>query len=76
MPLAPAAYGVGLNETCNAAATGNCVLLGEAMQRLGYRSVFAGKWHVGETRWTWTPTRRGWPEYHGYLGGAEDVSGT
>lgn len=74
LPLAPAAAKVGLNGTCNAAEDGHCVLLGEAMSRLGYEHrQMIGKWHCGMWTWEWTPLgSNNFPSYTGYLGGAED----
>jgi arylsulfatase len=43
----------------------NCVTIAEALRRIGYTTLAAGKWHVGGT-----PMDRGFDRYFGMLGGA------
>lgn len=43
--------------------------LGEEMQAAGYRTAIVGKWHLGYSNWTYTPTFRGFDSFYGYLNG-------
>lgn len=45
------------------------VMLGEMLQRRGYRTLFLGKWHLGETPAT-QPHNRGFDETLGFMQGA------
>lgn len=47
----------------------NCVTIAEALRDAGYRTLMAGKWHVGERRPHW-PTDRGFDRYYGLISGA------
>ncbi len=44
----------------------HCVTIPEALQPAGYRSYMVGKWHLSRES---TPTRRGFDEFYGMLGG-------
>ncbi len=46
-----------------------CVTIAEALKPAGYRTLMAGKWHVGEERSHW-PTDRGFDRYFGLISGA------
>ncbi len=46
-----------------------CVTIAEALKPAGYRTLMAGKWHVGEQRPHW-PTDRGFDRYFGLISGA------
>ena len=48
-----------------------CVTMGEVMRAGGYRTLMAGKWHVGEDRPHW-PTDRGFERYFGLISGASN----
>ena len=50
----------------------NFTLLPQHMADLGYASHMVGKWHLGMSSWRFTPLKRGFESYFGYLGGAED----
>ncbi|HUV63185.1 MAG TPA: sulfatase-like hydrolase/transferase, partial [Sedimentisphaerales bacterium] len=45
-----------------------CVTIAEALKPAGYRTLMAGKWHVGEDRPHW-PTDRGFDNYFGLISG-------
>ena len=45
-----------------------CVTIAEALKPAGYRTLMAGKWHVGEQRSHW-PTDRGFDRYFGLVSG-------
>jgi arylsulfatase A-like enzyme len=47
-------------------------LLPEILRDQGYRTIMAGKWHLGYPTPAHTPEGRGFDEYLGYLTGAED----
>lgn len=49
----------------------NCLTLGEAMREAGYRTLMAGKWHVGTFRGMW-PRDRGFDRYFGIIRGASN----
>tara|TARA_B110000208_G_scaffold29102_1_gene38180 strand:+ start:103 stop:1785 length:1683 start_codon:yes stop_codon:yes gene_type:complete len=55
-------YGLRLNETT----------LGDRMQARGYSTHALGKWHLGEWRYDYTPTFRGFESFLGYYGGSQD----
>ncbi len=46
-----------------------CVTLAEALRPAGYRTLHAGKWHVGEKRPNW-PVDRGFDRFYGLISGA------
>jgi arylsulfatase A-like enzyme len=46
----------------------HCVTIAEALKLAGYRTLMAGKWHVGEKRPHW-PTDRGFDKYFGLISG-------
>lgn len=46
-----------------------CVTIGEVLQSAGYRTMIAGKWHVGENRPHW-PVDRGFEQSHTLISGA------
>lgn len=48
-----------------------CVTIAEALHAGGYRTLMAGKWHVGENRPHW-PTDRGFDRYFGLISGASN----
>jgi arylsulfatase A-like enzyme len=48
-----------------------CVTIAEALRPAGYRTLMAGKWHVGEDRPHW-PTDRGFERYFGLVSGASN----
>ena len=45
-----------------------CLTLAEVLKGAGYRTLMAGKWHVGEARPHW-PTNRGFDRYFGLISG-------
>lgn len=47
-------------------------LLPKVLKSVGYRTIMAGKWHLGFAQEAYTPENRGFDEYLGYLTGAED----
>jgi arylsulfatase A-like enzyme len=49
----------------------HCVTIAEALKQEGYRTLMAGKWHVGEDRPHW-PCDRGFDEYFGLISGASN----
>jgi len=48
-----------------------CVTLGEVLRQSGYRTLMAGKWHVGERRPHW-PVDRGFDRYYGLVSGGSN----
>lgn len=42
----------------------NSVTIAEVLQQKGYRTIMAGKWHVGDERQHW-PDRRGFDQFYG-----------
>jgi arylsulfatase len=48
-----------------------CSTIAEVLKPAGYRTLMAGKWHVGETRPHW-PTDRGFEKYFGLVSGASN----
>ncbi|MFN4258282.1 MAG: arylsulfatase [Gemmataceae bacterium] len=48
-----------------------CVTIAEVLKPAGYRTLMAGKWHVGENRPHW-PTDRGFDRYFGLISGASN----
>ena len=48
-----------------------CVTIAEALKPGGYRTLMAGKWHVGEERPHW-PTDRGFDRYFGLISGGSN----
>lgn len=49
----------------------HCVTIAEALKQGGYRTLMAGKWHVGEERPHW-PCDRGFDEYYGLISGGSN----
>ncbi len=49
----------------------SCVTLAEALKPVGYRTLMAGKWHVGTFKGMW-PVDRGFDEYYGIIRGASN----
>ena len=49
----------------------SCVTIAEALRPGGYRTLMAGKWHVGEDRPHW-PCDRGFDHYWGLISGASN----
>ncbi|HXI00697.1 MAG TPA: arylsulfatase [Sphingobacteriaceae bacterium] len=47
----------------------NCVTIAEALKSGGYRTLMAGKWHVGSKPENW-PRKRGFDRYFGLINGA------
>jgi hypothetical protein len=48
------------------------VTLAEELKSAGYRTYLIGKWHLGWSSLSHTPTYRGFDYYYGYLGGFVD----
>ena len=48
-----------------------CVTIGEALNPAGYKTLMAGKWHVGTFEGMW-PVDRGFEEYFGIVRGASN----
>ncbi|KAG0411975.1 hypothetical protein HPB47_010889 [Ixodes persulcatus] len=44
----------------------------EYLKNLGYATHMIGKWHLGYYKESYTPTRRGFDSFYGYLNGGED----
>ena len=44
----------------------------EVLKTGGYSTHMLGKWHLGYAKWAFTPIRRGFDSYFGYLQGQED----
>lgn len=57
------AYGEHLND--------GCVTLAEVLKAAGYRTLMAGKWHLGHQRPHW-PIDRGFDRFYGVIGGASN----
>ena len=49
----------------------SCVTIAEALRPAGYRTLMAGKWHVGTFEGMW-PVDRGFDEYYGIVRGASN----
>jgi len=47
-------------------------MMPEYLNDLGYQSVMVGKWHLGNHRAAYTPTKRGFSSHVGYWTGHED----
>lgn len=50
----------------------NFTLLPAALKKANYKTVFFGKWHLGESMVAQYPYKRGFGHSLGYLGGQED----
>ena len=50
----------------------NYTLLPQFLQRLGYATLLAGKWHLGQNAAAALPINRGFDQSYGYWTGAED----
>lgn len=48
----------------------HCITLGEALGTVGYRTVMAGKWHVGHREEFMRPHKRGFDRSLSFMGGA------
>ena len=48
-----------------------CVTIAEALKPAGYKTLMAGKWHVGTFAGMW-PVDRGFDEYFGIIRGASN----
>lgn len=48
--------------------------LPQVLRRAGYQAHAVGKWHVGHSRWTQTPTFRGFQSFFGFYLGAQDYN--
>lgn len=46
--------------------------IAEALRKAGYSTHAVGKWHLGSSSWSDTPTGRGFDSHLGYLQGATD----
>ncbi len=55
-------YGLNLNETT----------LPELLAGAGYQTHAVGKWHLGMSRWEYTPTFRGYRSFVGFYSGGQD----
>ncbi|CAN8008028.1 unnamed protein product [Ixodes pacificus] len=52
--------------------TTNLTILPEHLKNLGYSTHMIGKWHLGYYKESYTPTRRGFDSFYGFLTGGED----
>ncbi|EEC19162.1 arylsulfatase B precursor, putative [Ixodes scapularis] len=50
----------------------NLTIMPEYLKNLGYATHMIGKWHLGYHKESYTPTRRGFDSFYGYLNGGED----
>ncbi|KAM7296264.1 arylsulfatase B [Ixodes scapularis] len=50
----------------------NLTIMPEYLKNLGYATHMIGKWHLGYYKESYTPTRRGFDSFYGYLNGGED----
>uniref|UniRef100_A0A6B0V6B8 Putative arylsulfatase b n=1 Tax=Ixodes ricinus TaxID=34613 RepID=A0A6B0V6B8_IXORI len=50
----------------------NLTIMPEYLKNLGYATHVIGKWHLGYYKESYTPTRRGFDSFYGYLNGGED----
>jgi len=50
----------------------DCKIFPEYLSQLGYLSHIVGKWHLGNHKYQFTPTYRGFRSHLGYWGGKED----
>ncbi len=48
------------------------VTISEELKSAGYRTNLVGKWHMGYSTWSRTPTFRGFDSFYGYYGGEID----
>eukprot|EP01034_Spumella_vulgaris_P041853 gene41853-51875_t len=48
------------------------VTMAEELKSAGYRTNLVGKWHLGMSSLSRTPTYRGFDHFYGYLGGHID----
>jgi arylsulfatase A-like enzyme len=44
----------------------------EVFRKAGYHTLAVGKWHLGYSKWDYTPTGRGFDSYTGYMQGETD----
>ena len=50
----------------------DATLLPQHLKQLGYQTAMIGKWHLGESRAEYSPYKRGFDYYYGFLGGFID----
>ncbi|KAM7296263.1 arylsulfatase B-like [Ixodes scapularis] len=50
----------------------NLTIMPEYLKSLGYATHMIGKWNLGYYKESYTPTRRGFDSFYGYLNGGED----
>ncbi|KAL8618779.1 hypothetical protein ACOMHN_000207 [Nucella lapillus] len=61
-----------LRATQKAYMPGNITTLPQHLQKLGYRTHMAGKWHLGFCNWQYTPTYRGFDSFVGFYNAIQD----
>ncbi|KAM7296269.1 putative sulfatase [Ixodes scapularis] len=50
----------------------NVTIMPEHLKNLGYTTHMIGKWNLGYYKESYTPTRRGFDSFYGFLNGGED----
>ena len=61
-----------LSHWLNCGLSTDEVLWSQKLQESGYDTALIGKWHLGFSKWAYTPTYRGFNQFHGFLGSEID----
>ena len=61
-----------LRATQKAHLPDNLTTLPQHLQKLGYSTHMAGKWHLGFCNWRYTPTYRGFDSFVGFYNAIQD----